>query len=159
MKRIELLLLGMMLAPSCLLAYPVGEMVPFDMGGANVAGVTSDGMKVAGYYFPWNGVVYWTEAEGLVTVDANAEAGAISDDGRIFGSKIDAELGHELPCYWDSDNTYHELPHLPYGQNSDQFFSNVWSCNSTGTVLGGMQWISASNTTPVMWYQDEFNNL
>lgn len=157
MKRNALLLLGLFMAPSYLLAYPVGEMVPFDLGGANVAGVTSDGLKVAAYYYPWSGVVYWTEAEGLVTVDSNAEAGAISNDGRIFGSKIDANLGHELPCYWDADNTYHELPHLPYGQNSDMFFSNVWSCNSTGTFLGGMQWISAIHTTPVMWYQDEFD--
>ncbi|MFA7331325.1 MAG: carboxypeptidase-like regulatory domain-containing protein [Candidatus Delongbacteria bacterium] len=155
MKWNALLLLGLLLAPSHLRAYPVGEMVPFDLEGANVAGVTSDGLKVAAYYYPWSGVVYWTEAEGLVTVDSNAEAGAISDDGRIFGSKIDSNLGHELPCYWDANNTYHELPHLPYGQSSDMFFCNVWSCNSTGTFLGGMQWISATHTTPVMWYQDE----
>jgi len=151
-------LLLVLLAPGHLLAYPVGEMVPFDLGGANVAGVTSDGLKVAAYHYPWSGVLYWTEAEGVVFVDSDAEAGAISDDGRIFGSKIDAGLGHELPCYWDADNTYHELPHLPYGQNSDMFFSNVWSCNSAGTVLGGMQWISPAHTTPVMWYQDELGN-
>ncbi len=154
MKRNALVFLGLLLAPGYLLAYPVGEMVPFDMGGASVAGVTSDGLKVAGYFYPWSGVVYWTQAEGVVTVDSNAEASDISDDGRIFGSRLDAGLGHELPCYWDADNTYHELPHLPYGQNSDQFFSNVWCCNSAGTFLGGMQWISASHTTPVMWYQD-----
>ncbi|MCA9784283.1 MAG: carboxypeptidase regulatory-like domain-containing protein, partial [Candidatus Cloacimonetes bacterium] len=154
MKRNALVLLGLLLAPGCLLAYPVGEMVPFDLGGASVAGVTSDGLKVAAYNYPWAGVLYWTEIEGVVNVDTNAEAGAISDDGRIFGSKIDANLGHELPCYWDADNTYHELPHLSYGQNSDMFFSNVWSCNSAGTFLGGLQWVSASHTTPVMWYQD-----
>jgi hypothetical protein len=153
-----MLLLVLMIAPNTLLAYPVGEMVPFDLNGANLAGVTSDGLKVAAYHHPWGGVLYWTEADGVVTVDSDAEAGAISDDGRIFGSKIDATLGHELPCYWDADNTYHELPHLPYGQNSDMFFSNVWSCNSAGTFLGGMQWISAAHTTPVMWYQDEFGD-
>lgn len=158
MKKCALFVLAMMLAPSYLLAYPVGEMVPFDLGGANVAGVTSDGLKVAAYHYPWAGVLYWTEAEGVVNVDTDAEASAISDDGRIFGSKIDASLGYELPCYWDADNTYHELPHLPYGQNSDMFFSNVWSCNSAGTFLGGMQWISPAHTTPVIWYQDEFGD-
>jgi hypothetical protein len=153
-RRNAHVLLGLLLAPGALLAYPVGEMVSFDTGGAFVAGVTSDGLKVAAYHYPWAGVVYWTEAEGVVSVDSNAEAGDISDDGRIFGSKIDAGLGHELPCYWDADNTYHELPHLPYGQNSDQFYANVWCCNSAGTFLGGMQWISTGHTTPVMWYQD-----
>ncbi|MCA9784302.1 MAG: carboxypeptidase regulatory-like domain-containing protein [Candidatus Cloacimonetes bacterium] len=158
MRRNALALLGLWLTPGLLLAYPVGEMVPFDLGGANVAGVTSDGLKVAAYYYPWSGVVYWTEAEGLVTVDTDAEAGDISDDGRIFGSRLDTNLGHELPCWWDTNNTYHELPHLSYGQNSDNFFSNVWCCNSTGTVLGGLQWISTSHTTPVMWYQDGSGN-
>jgi len=158
MKTNAFLVVVLLLMATFLFSYPVGEMVSFDLGQANVAGVTSDGMKIAGYYYPWAGVVSWTEEGGIVTVDTEAEAGAISDDGRIFGSKINPTLGHELPCYWDADNTYHELPHLDYGMNSDMFFSNVWSCNTSGTRLGGMQWTSTGGTTPVIWYLDDEEN-
>lgn len=155
MRIQKLIVLGLMLLlASALMSLDVGVMYPIDMGSAYPAGVTSNGGKVAAYISPWGGVMYWTEAEGVVSVDTNAEAGAIADDGRIFGSKINAALGYELPCYWDASNVYHELPHLAYGQNSDQFFASIWSCNPAGTVLGGMQWISGGVTTPVIWYLD-----
>ncbi len=154
-KRNVVFMAFILLLSSILMALEVGEMYSIDMGSANPAGVTSDGSKVAAYIYPWSGVMYWTEDEGVVFVDTDAEAGAIDDNGFIYGSKIDAGLGYELPCYWDADNVYHELPHLEYGMNSDMFFSNVWSCNSAGTVLGGMQWISAGGTTPVIWYLDD----
>ncbi|MCF7920078.1 MAG: carboxypeptidase regulatory-like domain-containing protein [Candidatus Cloacimonetes bacterium] len=143
------------LMASLVMALEVGEMFSFDMGSANPAGVTSDGSKVAAYLYPWSGVMYWTEADGVVWVDDNAEAGAIADNGTIFGSKQDPALGYELPCYWLADNSHHPLPTLDYGINSDQFFASVFSCNAAGTVVGGMQWISPGNTTPVMWYLNE----
>ncbi|MFC1887356.1 T9SS type A sorting domain-containing protein [Candidatus Cloacimonadota bacterium] len=156
-KRNVVFMIFFIVITSMLMSLEVGEMYSIDMGNANPAGVTSDGSKVAAYFYPWGGVISWTEEGGVVTVDTEAEASAIDDNGNIYGSKLDAGLGYELPCYWDADNVYHELPYLDIGQHSDNFFCSPWASTADGSRLSGMQWISAGGTTPVMWYKDEMD--